>query len=129
MLSYLALRHLHITCVVITAILFIARGVLTLRGCDWKTRWPVLRWLPHANDTLLLAAAIGLALTTEQYPLAQGWLTVKVLGLIAYIVLGTLALKRARTPHGRLAAFIAALAVLAYVVLVAITRSATLGLL
>ncbi|WP_043648556.1 SirB2 family protein [Chitinilyticum litopenaei] len=123
MLSYLALRHLHITCVVITSLLFLLRGGLTLVGVPWQQRWPVLRWLPHLNDTLLLFAAIALAVLSGQYPFAQGWLTAKLLGLIAYIVLGTLALKRAQTRRGQALAFAGALACLAYIIAVASTRS------
>ena len=33
----------------------------------------------------------------HQYPATHAWLTAKVIGLLAYIVLGSLALKRGRT--------------------------------
>ena len=33
----------------------------------------------------------------QQYPLVHGWLTAKFFALIAYIVLGTIALKRGKT--------------------------------
>jgi uncharacterized membrane protein SirB2 len=45
-----------------------------------------------------------------------------VLGLLAYIVLGTIALKRGRTPGQRAAAFLGALLAAGYVVSVAMTR-------
>ncbi|MBE9609198.1 SirB2 family protein [Chitinilyticum piscinae] len=123
-MSYLALRHLHITCVIMTSILFALRGGLMLAGIDWKERWPVLRWLPHLNDTLLLAAAIGLAVMSQQYPLVQPWLSAKACALLAYIGLGGIALKR-RNP----AAFFAALLCLGYIIAVAMTRSPSLNLL
>jgi uncharacterized membrane protein SirB2 len=53
----------------------------------------------------------------------HGWLTAKVVGLIGYIVLGSIALKRGRTRHTRVAAFAAALVMFAYIVSVAITKS------
>lgn len=84
-------------------------------------RW--VRVVPHAVDTVLLASAIALAVMIEQHPLVHGWLTAKVIGLIAYIVLGTLALKRGRTPAIRLTAFCGALLVFSYIVAVAITKS------
>ena len=45
-----------------------------------------------------------------------------MIGLVAYIGLGTVALKRGRTRAGRAAAFFAALATFAYIVSVAVTR-------
>ena len=58
-----------------------------------------------------------------QYPFAQGWLTAKLLALVAYVVLGTFALKRARTRRARAIYFILALATVLYIVSVAVTRS------
>ena len=84
-------------------------------------RW--VRVLPHVVDTVLLASAIALAVMIRQYPLAHDWLTAKVFGLIAYIVLGTIALKRGRTRAVRITAFWSALLVFAYIVAVAITKS------
>ena len=37
--------------------------------------------MPHVNDTLLLSAAIALAVMSAQYPLVQPWLTAKVVAL------------------------------------------------
>ncbi|MFP5404148.1 MAG: SirB2 family protein, partial [Gammaproteobacteria bacterium] len=47
------------------------------------------------------------------------WLTAKLFALIAYIVLGTIALKRGKTRKVRIAAWVAALLVFAYMVAVA----------
>ena len=55
------------------------------------SRW--IRVLPHINDTVLLSAAVGLVLMSGQYPFVDAWLTAKVLGLTAYIILGSLALR------------------------------------
>ncbi len=85
-------------------------------------RW--VRVAPHVVDTVLLASAIALATMIGRYPLVHGWLTAKVLGLIAYVVLGTVALKRGRTHGTRLAAFCGSLVVFAYIVAVAVTKSA-----
>jgi len=84
---------------------------------------PWVRVLPHVVDTVLLASAIALAVISGQYPLTQGWLTAKVLGLLAYIVLGTIALKRGRTPAIRITAFSGALLVFFYIAAVAMTKS------
>ena len=55
----------------------------------------------------------------RQYPFSTGWLTMKVALLVAYIVLGSYAIKRGRTKAMRVAAFAAALLVLAFLVSVA----------
>ena len=47
------------------------------------------------------------------------WLTVKVLLLVVYIVLGSLALKRARNAQARWVSYVAALAVFAFIISVA----------
>jgi uncharacterized membrane protein SirB2 len=57
-----------------------------------------------------------------QYPFVQNWLTVKILAVIAYIAIGSIALKRGKTKTVRVYAFIAALATFAYIASVAVTK-------
>jgi len=85
-----------------------------------QKRW--VRVLPHVNDTLLLVCGVTLSVLSRQYPFVAGWLTVKVLLLIAYIVLGAIALKRGRTKSVRIVAFVAALACFLFIVSVAVTK-------
>jgi len=121
MLLYLALKYLHVTCVVISMSGFFLRGVWMLADSPMLAR----RWvkvLPHINDTLLLVAAIGLVLVTGQYPFVSGWVTAKIFGLLAYIGLGIFALRRGRTKAQRAAFWLAALMSAGYVVSVALTR-------
>jgi uncharacterized membrane protein SirB2 len=125
-MDHSTLRAVHIGCAGISIGLFVLRGAMQGAGIDWR-RWRWLRIAPHVNDTLLLAAAIALAVTTAQYPFVQAWLTAKVLALCAYVALGRVALKREMSPTRRGAAFVAALASVAYIVGVAVTRSAGLG--
>jgi uncharacterized membrane protein SirB2 len=125
-MDYLAVKHLHMSCVALSGTLFLLRGGWMLADSGMLARrW--VRVLPHVVDTLLLTSAIVLAWWSGQYPLAQNWLTAKVLGLIVYIVLGTVALKRGRTKTVRTIAFAGALLCFAYIIGVAVTRSATLG--
>lgn len=88
----------------------------------------LVRVVPHVNDSLLLAAGVVLALRLQQYPLVHGWLTAKLVGLIVYIGLGLVALRFGRTRRVRLISWAAALVVYLYIVGVALTRDATLGL-
>lgn len=120
--TYIALKYLHLSCVVLSGAGFVLRGLWMMRNSPMLARrW--VRVLPHVVDTALLASAIALAVALGQYPLVDGWLTAKLAGLIAYIVLGSIALKRGRTPKTRIWAFCGALLVLAYIVAVALTKS------
>jgi uncharacterized membrane protein SirB2 len=76
----------------------------------------------------LLLSGIGLMLQIQQYPFVQHWLTAKLLALLAYILLGTVAIKRGRSRRIRIQALIAALLSLGYLIAVARTHSPTLGL-
>ena len=75
-----------------------------------------------------LGAAIALSLYSHQYPLAQGWLSAKVLALLLYIGLGSIAFRRGRPRGQQFAAFVAALLTVSYIVAVAIHRSPMAGL-
>lgn len=120
-MSYLAVKHVHMTFVALSGLLFLLRGIWMLADSPrLQARW--VKIVPHAIDTVLLASAIILAVWSAQYPFAQGWLTAKLLALIVYIVLGSIALKRGRTRRQRAMAFAAAFAVFCYIVKVAVTR-------
>jgi len=117
-MPYPLLKNLHV------ALAIVSIGGFALRWWWMKAgsalyRHRLTRVLPHVVDTLFLASGIWLAVTIRQYPFVHGWLTAKILGLVAYIVLASLALKRARTARGRNIAFVAALAVVAWIVAVA----------
>lgn len=119
---YLALKHLHLTTIVLSFTLFTLRGIwMLLDSPGLQRRW--VRITPHVIDTVLLASAIGLVLILKQYPFVHGWVTAKVLGLIAYIILGSLALRYGPTKPIRAAAWAAALAVFGYIVSVALTHA------
>jgi uncharacterized membrane protein SirB2 len=120
-MSYLAIKHLHVTCAALSITLFIIRGFWMLRGSPLlQRRW--VKIVPHLVDTVLLASALVLVFWSHQYPFVQSWLTAKVIALVVYIGLGTVALKRGKTKGVRIAAFVGALAVFAYIVKVAVTR-------
>ena len=112
---YPQIRWVHIAAVIASGVLFTLRGAGTLAGAKWPMFAP-LRYLTYTIDTVLLTAALMLVTILHQYPFVHGWLTAKVLLLIVYIVLGSLALKRARTPRARAWSFAAALAVFLFIV-------------
>jgi len=120
-MTYLAFKNLHLATLTITLALFLLRGFWMMADSPrLQARW--VRIVPHVNDTLLLLSGIALAVLIQQYPLVHGWLTAKLLALIVYIVLGTLALKRGKTKSQRVAAWFAALLTLGYMVAVALAH-------
>lgn len=121
-MSYLAIKHLHVTFVVLSGLGFCLRGFWMLSGSP-RLQAKLTRRLPHVVDTGLLASALVLAWMSGQYPFVQPWLTAKVIGLLAYIVFGSMALKRGRTPRIRLGFFALAILTFAYIVGVALTRN------
>ena len=121
--NYLAIKHIHITFAALSGGFFLLRGLWMLLDSPMlQQRW--VRIVPHVVDTLLLTSALALVFWSGQYPFVQSWLTAKVLALVAYIVLGTIALKRGKTKGVRTLALLAALATFAYIVAVALTRQA-----
>ncbi len=119
--TYLILRHVHIACVILSGAGFFARGMLMLLDSPrLQRRW--IKVAPHVNDTVLLVAAIGLAIITQQYPFVDAWVTAKVCGLLCYILLGALALRPGRSKRLRVICWVLALLVFSYIVSVALWR-------
>jgi len=113
-------RVVHVTCALASGGLFLLRGLPVLVGAaPFDLR--ILRKLSYALDTVLLAAALLLMVGLRAWPGSQPWVTVKLSLVLAYIVLGSLALKRGRTTAVRRVCFIAALA--AYLAVIAVARS------
>ena len=125
-MDYLLLKYVHVSCVIASGCGFVLRGIWMLSESPClQLRW--VRIFPHIVDTGLLGSAIALAMISGQYPLAQDWLSAKVIGLVAYILCGTMALKRGRTKSTRAAFFVVALLIFAYIVSVALHRSPLAG--
>lgn len=122
---YLTIKHVHIVCVVLSICGFCLRGLLLMQKpalARWHKERYWLRILPHINDSILLAAAIALAVLLGQYPFVDDWLTAKIFGLITYIALGALALNPGSNPRMRAVAGLAAVAVFGWIVSVALSK-------
>lgn len=115
------IKLVHISAVVASGSLFAVRGLLLILDKPWAMARP-LRILSQAIDSLLLAAAITLALTLGQYPFVDAWLTAKVLLLVVYVALGILAFRKERSRPARIAYWLAALAVFGFIVSIALTH-------
>ncbi|MBN8213954.1 MAG: SirB2 family protein [Xanthomonadales bacterium] len=106
---YPQIRFVHIACVVLSGALFLLRGSGVLAGARWPMLLP-LRIASYSIDTVLLTAALMLLTILPGGVFANGWLTVKLVLLIVYIVLGSFALKRARARSAKAGYFTAAVA-------------------
>lgn len=106
---YPQIKALHVWLVLTSGSLFALRGLLVLGGKPLGNH-AALRFLSYGIDTALLAAAFMLMTMLHLYPIAQDWLTLKVLLLVVYVLLGVQALRRARTTRARLGWYLAALA-------------------
>lgn len=104
---YYWVKQVHFYSVLLSFSLFLVRGAWVLAGRELP-RHLLARALPHTVDTVLLTSALWLTTIIQQYPFQDAWLTAKVLLLVAYIVLGSLALRRARTRRWRAVAFVGA---------------------
>lgn len=101
--------------------LFFLRGVWMLRDSPLlQQRW--VRYAPHTVDSVLLLSAITLAWQLGISPLANPWLAAKIVALLCYIVIGSVALKRGKTKRIRLAAWLFAQSIFFYMVSVAVTH-------
>jgi uncharacterized membrane protein SirB2 len=110
------------TCAILSIAGFTLRGILKLQGSTLLEK-KIFRIAPHIIDTVLLASAIALTVIIGQYPLVNTWLTAKVIGLLLYIFLGLVTLRFAKTQPVRLLTFVLAIAVFAYIAMVARTHN------
>lgn len=123
---HLWFKYLHLSCIGLSGLFFMLRVIWQQQHSPrLQQRW--VKILPHLIDTLLLLSGILLAMNLQQYPLTTNWLTAKFFALLLYIVLGTIALKRGKTASIRLMAAFGAVAVFAYIIAVALSRSPSVG--
>jgi uncharacterized membrane protein SirB2 len=119
---YAQIKLVHICAVILSGSLFAIRGAMMLARSPLANA-AFLRVISYAIDTTLLTAALMLVTILQQYPFVQAWLTVKVVLLVIYIVLGALALKRGGTRKVKVACYFAALTVFLFIVSVARTHN------
>ena len=120
-MDYSVLKVIHQSAVGLSFLGFFARGLGMLGDAAWINGRPA-RTLPHVVDTVLLLSALGLVWMLSLSPFASPWLAAKIIGLVVYILLGSIALKRGRSKRVRIAAWIAAMATFSYIVSVALTK-------
>lgn len=121
-MDYAIVKLVHQASVALSILGFFIRGAASLAGAGW-VRGRAARTLPHVVDTVLLASAVTLAWMLRLAPSDAPWLLAKIVGLVVYVALGVVALRPGRSRAVRASAWLAALAVVAWIVSVALTKS------
>lgn len=119
---YPQIKATHVVLVLASGALFLVRALAVQLAKRWPLAAPV-RYLSYSIDTALLTSAFMLMTVLHQFPFVNAWLTVKVTLIVVYVVLGTLALKRARTRRARLLSALGAVVVYGLILSVARTHS------
>ena len=122
MTLYELFKTIHVATAIISITGFIVRGIWMIRSSTMlQRRW--VKVLPHINDTVLLLSAIALVVITSLYPGPIQFINAKIIALVLYIVLGTIALKRGKTMRIRIVAWCLAIIVFMYILAVANSKS------
>ncbi|MDH3491221.1 MAG: SirB2 family protein [Gammaproteobacteria bacterium] len=121
-MSYLFLKNIHALLALLTISGFVLRGYWMMTKSD-KLQQRMTRVAPHILDTVFLASGIAMLVLLSLNPLSQSWLLAKFAGLIVYILLGTVAIRRGSIQQVRVLAFVGALSAFAYVVGVALSKA------
>lgn len=123
----IAIKHLHITCALLTICGFILRSYWHLTDSS-LARAKLTRVIPHLVDSTLLASALTLLWLYHWSPFTQPWLIAKIIALLTYIGFGLWAFRFAKSRKQKSLAIACALISVSYIVAVAITKSPTLNL-
>jgi len=121
MSTYVILKTLHMSTAYLTVILFTLRLLMDAVGRPGWRQTP-LRWIPHANDTVLLVAAISLLFVGGWNPLEQGWILAKIVLLLGYIAAGLFALRVTVSRPVRVVAAVLALLQVSFIFHLAMTK-------
>ena len=118
----IGMKNLHMTFAVLSITGFVIRGYWMMRSSALSEH-RLTRIAPHVIDTLFLVTGIAMVVNLQLAVLQNDWLLAKFAGLLVYIVLGAIALRRGRTLKIRVVAFAGALLAFTYILNTAITKS------
>jgi|TARA_B110000914_G_scaffold211447_2_gene211527 uncharacterized membrane protein SirB2 len=119
---FILLKNIHMITVATTLVGFLVRAWWMLTDSKLLFAKPV-KIFPHVNDTLLIGSALGAGYVSGQLPFVDSWLTAKLIGLVAYIVLSSFALRYGKTKSQRIVYLVLAFVAIGYVLAVAVCRN------
>ena len=114
-------KIVHLVCVVLAIVGFVARVVLaeTQPSLLKKKRFKIV---PHIIDSLLVISGMTLVIQGQWLAVEHGWLVAKLTALFGYIGFGVIALRI--RGNVRWLAFVGAVSCFTYIVIVAVTKNA-----
>ncbi|MYN11601.1 regulator SirB [Pusillimonas sp. TS35] len=118
-MNYLLIKHIHMTAAGLSILLFVIRAYWSITSSG-LLQARLVKILPHIVDTVLLVAGVTLAAILGP---EQPWILAKIIGVLVYIGVGTVAIKRGRTPMTRAIAALFAIAIFVYIVGIALSHS------
>ncbi|WP_196139694.1 SirB2 family protein [Aliikangiella sp. G2MR2-5] len=122
-MDYLIIKKIHMMAAGVSFLGFLIRGYWMLIESKLLSI-KATKILPHIIDTILLVSAVILVSLSQQYPFVVNWVTAKIVLLVLYILLGTVALKRGKSKKIRIAAFILSLATISAIFAIASLKPA-----
>lgn len=118
---YLPLKHSHLGLVALSIVFFMLRGSSRLLNLEWTNqKW--VKIAPHIIDSFLMLSGVLLMFAIQQFPIAQSWLTVKLMVLIAYIFFGIKTMKSTQKMQQR-SYFAAAILCVMFMITIAKTHN------
>jgi uncharacterized membrane protein SirB2 len=117
---YIALKHLHLTLIVIAFSLFLLRSFWLMTGST-QLQKKLFKILPHPINLVMILSGFAVA-GIGSIPLSSPWIIAKLVALVAFIALGLLTFKQT-TKTKQMLFFSAAFLTFVYICSVAVTKS------
>jgi uncharacterized membrane protein SirB2 len=118
---YEILKHMHLTALAISFLLFFVRGYLMMRESN-VAKHKIFLIASHIINLILIVSGIALAVFLHLNPAHQPWLATKLVALVIYIALGILTFKHPKLKVRKIL-WLAALIVFAFIVSVAESKN------
>jgi uncharacterized membrane protein SirB2 len=117
-MNYFFIKQLHMSAAVLSIFFFVVRAYWSVTNSGLLQR-KFVKIAPHVVDTVLLACGVILAGMLGAAAM-QPWVLTKIVLLVLYIGVGTVAIKRGKTATTRGVAAVIAIGIFAYIIGVAI---------
>lgn len=119
---FLTLKIIHMCCALISFTSFLFRAYLMVNDSKLLNHKFILV-TPHLIDTLFLLSGFSMAFVLNMGLFAQGWLTMKIILLMFYLLFVGIALNRGKTKSVRVASFFLAVITFVYIVGIAVNKT------
>lgn len=118
----LTLKGIHVFCAYATGLGFLLRGVIAILQSPLGQH-RIAKKLPHIIDTFLFSSGLLMAYSWSISPMAQPWLSAKLIALLFYIAFGLLMLRWGDTDRKRWIGLLGGLLTYIYIVGAAHSKS------